>query len=214
MLNRVPLQAVLFDWDGTLLNSYQSDARTYAAMFAELKIPWNPAALERHYSPDWHDLYRAAAIPRNQWERADRVWRKFYRRERPSLQPGARRILQRLARRYRLGLVTGGSAWRVRAQLRATTLTPLFEIRVFADDAPRRKPHPAPLQLALRRIACPPEACVYVGDTPEDVIMARRARVPVVGIIGHSPVAERLRASRPDALIDTLDNLSELLLKR
>jgi phosphoglycolate phosphatase len=214
MLNRVPPQAVIFDWDGTLLDSYQSDARAYVAMFAKLGVAWNLADLEKHYSPDWHQVYRAASLPKSQWAIADRWWRNFYRGERPALQPGARRILERLARRYRLALVTGGSAWRVRPQLRASALTTLFETRVFADDAPKRKPHPAPLHVALKRMKCQSEVCVYVGDTPEDVVMARSAGMPVVGIVGHSPVAARLRAARPDALIERLAELPGLLSAR
>jgi HAD superfamily hydrolase (TIGR01549 family) len=211
MLNRVPLRAILFDWDGTLLDSYQADARAYVAMFQAMGIPWSVTELAKHYSPDWYCVYRAAALPQERWAEADRLWRRFYHNERPQLQPGARQVLERLARRYPLGLVTGGSAWRVRAQLRTLALTSLFAARVFGDDAPRKKPHPAPLRLALRRIGCPPAASVYVGDTPEDVVMARRAGVPVVGVIGHSPVPARLRSARPDVLIDRLAALPGLL---
>jgi HAD superfamily hydrolase (TIGR01549 family) len=214
MLNRTPLQAVLFDWDGTLLNSYQSDVRAYVALFAALRVPWDPADLKKHYSPDWYRVYRAASLPKACWPEADRLWRRFYLGERPDLQPGARRVLQGRGRHYRLALVTSGSTWRVRAQLRATALTSLFETRVFGEDTPRRKPHPAPLRLALERIECEPAECIYVGDTPEDVIMARRARMPVVGIVGHSPVPVRLRAARPDALIDSLAALPRLLRRR
>jgi phosphoglycolate phosphatase len=211
MLNRLPLRAVIFDWDGTLIDSYQSDARAYVAMFAALGIPWSLADLEKYYSPDWYCVYRAAALPEERWAEADRLWRHFYAGERPALQPGARRVLERLARRYRLGLVTSGSAWRVRTQLRTLGLTSLFAARVFGDQAPRKKPHPAPLRLALRRIGCPPAASIYIGDTPEDVAMARRAGMPVVGVIGHSPVPARLRTSRPDALIERLAALPGLL---
>ena len=98
MLNRRPLQAVLFDWDGTLLDSYQSDARAYVAMFAAMGIPWDLGDLTRHYSPDWYAVYRAALLPEDRWAEADRLWRRFYRDERPRLQPGARRVVERLAR--------------------------------------------------------------------------------------------------------------------
>jgi HAD superfamily hydrolase (TIGR01509 family) len=214
MLNRISLGAVLFDWDGTLLDSYQADARAYLAMFAALGIPWSLADLEKHYSPDWYCVYRAAALPKERWAEADHLWRRFYRSERPKLQPGARRVLEQLARRYRLGLVTSGSAWRVRAQLCTLALNSLFAVRVFGEESPRRKPHPAPLRLALRRIGCPPAACIYVGDTPEDVAMARRAGVAVVGVMGHSPVAARLRAARPDVLIARIAALPGLLSHR
>jgi HAD superfamily hydrolase (TIGR01549 family) len=208
------LKAVLFDWDGTLLNSYQADARAYALMFRALGIPWTPSDLERHYSPDWYQVYRAAAIPEDRWEEADRLWRRFYRQERPPLQPGARRVLQRLARHFPLGLVTSGSGWRVRAQLRSMGLTSMFAIRIYGDDTPHKKPHPAALRIAMRGVGCRAAHCVYVGDTPEDVRMARRAGVAVIGVAGHSPVPARLRAAQPDILIETLSALPKLLLGR
>jgi phosphoglycolate phosphatase len=211
MLNRAPLRAVLFDWDGTLLDSYQADARAYLAMFQALGISWGLSELAQHYSPDWHHVYRAASLPGERWAEADELWRRFYRHERPVLQPGARNVLHRMAGRYRLGLVTSGSAWRVRAQLRSFGLSGLFIARVFADESPRRKPHPAPLLLALRRIGCEPAACIYVGDAPEDVVMARRAGVAVIGVVGHSPVPERLRRARPNALIARITALPGLL---
>lgn len=211
MLTRMPLQAVLFDWDGTLLNSYLADGRAYLRMFEALGIPWDLSDLARHYSPDWHNVYRAAHLPLARWGEADQLWRRYYSEERPALQPGARRVLQQLAGRYRLGLVTSGSAWRVRAQLHFLSLDPYFRLRVFGDEIPRRKPHPAPLQVALRRGGLRPASTVYVGDAPEDVYMARRAGVAVVGVLGHSPVPERLRAARPDAIIRTIAELPSLL---
>jgi phosphoglycolate phosphatase len=211
MLSRLPLRAVLFDWDGTLLDSYHADAQAYLRMFRALGVPWGLDDLARHYSPDWYQVYRAAALPPERWREADRLWRAFYRDERPALQNGAARVLHALARRYRLGLVTSGSGLRVRRQLRAFALDKLFATRVFGDDLPRRKPHPAILRLGLRRMGVEPAECVYVGDTPEDVEMARRAGLAVVGVVGSSPVSGRLRGSRPDALIARITALPELL---
>jgi phosphoglycolate phosphatase len=211
MLTRVPLRAVLFDWDGTLLDSYRADGRAYLRMFSYLGIPWDLADLAQHYSPDWHNVYRAAKLPPSRWSEADRLWRLYYREERPTLQPGARRVLQKLAARYRLGLVTSGSAWRVRTQIQSLSLRSFFTVHVFGDEIPRRKPHPAQLRIALRRIGCEPAACVYVGDAPEDVAMARGTGVAAVGVLGHSPVPERLRAARPDALIASITDLPALL---
>jgi HAD superfamily hydrolase (TIGR01549 family) len=211
VVTRVPLRGVIFDWDGTLLDSYSADACAYLRMFDALGIPWGLTDLAQHYSPDWHNVYRAVKLPRERWGEADRLWRRFYAEQRPALQPGARRVVEALAGRYRLGLVTSGSGWRVRAQLRSLSLDPFFAVCVFGDEGPRRKPHPAQLQIALRRIALEPAACVYVGDAPEDVAMARHAGVAVVGVLGHSPVPDRLRRARPDVLIPTIVALPALL---
>ena len=207
----VTLRAVLLDWDGTLLDSYHADTQAYLEMFQELGIGWGAAELARHYSPDGHRVYRAAGLPRNRWEQADRLWGRFYRRQKPALLPGARRVLRELSRRFTLGLVTSGSRARVRRQLRLFGLSELFAVRVCCEDAPRRKPHPAPLQVALRRLRLKPEVCVYVGDSPEDIEMARRARVRAIAVLGPFPTHDGLRAMRPDALLSSIDQLPRLL---
>lgn len=211
MLTRKPLRAVLFDWDGTLLNSFRADANAYARMFRSLGIRWAPESLARHYSPDWHNVYRAMRLPVERWSEADQLWRCFYRSEGPLLQPGARQVLQALAHRFRLGLVSSGSALRVRSQIHRFGLGPFFDVSVFGDEAPRRKPHPLQLQIALGKLGLEPTCCIYVGDTAEDVKMARRAGMPVVGVLDHSPTPRSLRESRPDALIKTISLLPGLL---
>lgn len=206
MPNR-PIQAVLFDWDGTLLNSYRADSQAYLKMFRALGIDWGLEKLDRHYSPNWHRVYRAARIPRAQWDQADKIWGRYYRQQRAPLLPGARRVLQGLKRRYRLGLVTSGNRVRVLRQLRGFGLYEWFAARVCMEDSPHRKPHPAPLQVALRRMKLPPEVCLYVGDAPEDVEMARRAGVRCAGILGPFPTHRRLRAARPFALLNSIRGL-------
>jgi HAD superfamily hydrolase (TIGR01509 family) len=206
---RVPfaVRAVLFDWDGTLLDSYHSDARAFLAMFRELGVCWDLQDLARHYSPNWYRVYRAAKIPPSLWKTADRLWEKAYARESPRLLPGARLVLRRLERRFLLGLVTSGNSHRVRRQLREFRLRQVFSACVCSEDAPRRKPHPAPLEVALRRLRTNPEACVYVGDTPDDIEMARRAGVRAIAVLGPFPTHDRLRAIRPDVLLDSIAEL-------
>jgi len=200
-------RAVLFDWDGTLLDSYHSDARAYLAMFRALGIGWDVSDLARHYSPNWYRVYRAAKIPPSLWKEADRLWKKAYKKESPRLLPGARGVLRQLERRFLLGLVTSGNSYRVRRQLREFRLRQVFSACVCSEDAPRRKPHPAPLELALRRLRIKPEACVYVGDTPDDMEMARRAGVRAIAVLGPFPTHDRLRAIRPDILLDSIAEL-------
>lgn len=212
MAHRIfPARVVLLDWDGTLLDSYASDKCAYVAMFRALKIEWGPAEIERHYSPDWYRVYRAARIPCSSWARADRLWRAAYRSQRPRLLSGAREVLRELYRRFDLGLVTSGSRARVRKQLREFAFRQYFHACICSEDAPRKKPHPAPLQLALKRMRVQPDECVYVGDAPEDVEMARRAGVRVIGVLGPFPTAVRLRAARPDLLLRSIQDLPKHL---
>ncbi len=185
-------RAVLFDWDGTLLNSYASDTRAYLTMFRALGVDWGVPELARHYSPNWYHVYRAARIPREKWDEADRLWTLAYAKETPPLLPGARRIVQTLGRDFDLAVVTSGNRRRVRQQLRDFELADYFSACVCSEDVPKKKPHPAPLNLA---------------DTAEDIEMARRAGVRSIGVLGPFSTAERIRAARPDTILHSIRDL-------
>jgi HAD superfamily hydrolase (TIGR01509 family) len=205
------LEGVLFDWDGTLVNSYDADTYAYLAMFKEMGIAWGIQELENHYSPNWYEVYRAAKLPRKRWKDADRAWRAHYATHRPKLMAGARQVLARLANAHPLGLVTSGDRDRVIRQLREFRLSNLFAARVCSGDTLRKKPHPEPLRMALRQMELPPSACVYVGDSPQDVVMARRAGVRAIGVLGPFPTEKRLRAARPEFLIASIEELPDVL---
>lgn len=206
------LRGVLFDWDGTLLNSYAADSAAYLAMFSALGVPWGLEDLEAHYSPNWYRVYRAAKIPRARWGDADRVWRTHYARQSPKLLPGARRVLALLARRHTLGLVTSGDRDRVHRQLHDFRLWEHFAARVCSGDTRLRKPHPAPLRMALRHMKMRAEETVYVGDSPEDLQMARSAGVrAAIAVLGPFPTEKRLRAAKPDLLLESIEELPEAL---
>ena len=206
-----PLRGVLFDWDGTLLNSYAADSAAYLAMFREMEIPWGLAELERHYSPDWYNVYRAANLPREKWRTAEKLWRVHYARHAPELLPGARRVLSLLARRHALGLVTSGDRERVHRQLRAFRLWERFRARVCREDTAAGKPDPAPLRLAMRHMDLRPSEAVYVGDSPEDLQMARSAGVRAVAVLGPFPTERALRAARPEVLLQSIEELPAAL---
>ena len=213
-MKSLSIRGVLFDWDGTLLNSYAADSAAYLAMFRTMEVPWGLAELEAHYSPNWYRVYRAANIPRGKWEAADKIWRTHYAKQAPKLLPGVRRVLTLLARRHSLGLVTSGDRDRVHGQLRGFRLWEHFVARVCSGDTRLRKPHPAPLRLALRRMKLQPAETVYVGDSPEDLEMARRAGVrAAIAVLGPFPTEKRLRAAKPDLLLESIEELPAALVR-
>ena len=207
------LAGVLFDWDGTLIDSYHADSQAYLAMFREMGLNWGMAELDAHYSPDWYTVYRAAGIPKEKWDEADRLWRAYYAKHPSELMPGTRRVLSALGRRHKLGLVTSGDRERVMRQLRRFALTRLFRARVCGGDTHQKKPHPAPLLMALEQMRLQPQECVYVGDTPEDLEMSRAVGMTAIAVLGPFPTEKRLRAAKPEYLLKGLEELPTLLKK-
>lgn len=207
------LAGVLFDWDGTLINSYHADSEAYLGMFRELGLNWGLKELETHYSPDWYAVYRAAGIPEQHWDKANDLWRIHYDEHSSRLVTGVRRVLRSLGRRYALGLVTSGDRDRVMRQLREFALTRTFRAHVCGGDTPEKKPHPAPLRMALKQMKLEAEECVYVGDTHEDLEMARTTGMRAIAFLGPFPTEKRLRAAKPEFLLKRLEELPALLEK-
>jgi HAD superfamily hydrolase (TIGR01509 family) len=209
------LKAVLFDWDGTLVDSAESSFRCYARVFPEFGIPFARADFERTYSPDWYHTYREVGLPEEHWDAANARWLEHYASEqiRPLL--GAVETVERLrAAGLRLGLVTSGSRVRVEREMAALGLVPAFAAVLCAGDYQHHKPHPEPLLLALARMEVAPAESVYVGDSPQDVLMARAANVFAVGIPGPFPNRELLIASAPELLSPSLGQAADALLAR
>jgi phosphoglycolate phosphatase-like HAD superfamily hydrolase len=89
----------------------------------------------------------------------------------------------------------------------------MFLVRVCGGDTTEKKPHPAPLKLALQKMKLEPQECIYVGDTPEDLEMAQSVGVRAVAVLGPFPTADRLRAAKPEFLLKELEELPGLLKK-
>ncbi|NIC41846.1 HAD-IA family hydrolase [Aquabacterium sp. A08] len=121
------------------------------------------------------------------------------------------------------GLIRQGLAWGVvtnkseRFALPLTAGMPLFATSatvVGGDTTPHPKPHPAPLWEAARRMGVPPEACVYVGDDERDIVAGKAAGMPTVAACyGYLGVQTDVGAWGADAVIENpLDLLNFLQL--
>ncbi|HEX9636426.1 MAG TPA: HAD family hydrolase [Acidobacteriota bacterium] len=206
-------RAILFDWDGTLVDSAATSYRCFTKLFGSFGIRFEPADFARTYSPAWYRTYAAVGLAETEWEEADRRWMAFYRQESSRLIRGAREALERLNRHDRVqGLVTSGNRERVHAELSALDVSQYFQVVICAEDSRNKKPHPEALLLALERLKLAPEQAIYIGDSPEDIAMARAAAVRSIGIPGGFPNREQLLAARPDFLADDLAQAVDVLL--
>lgn len=209
------LRAILFDWDGTLVDSAEVSYRIYVQLFESFGIAFGRKEFERTYSPDWYRTFEAVGLPKQLWDQADARWVALYHAQESRLLPGAELALARLRTAgLAQGLVSSGSGDRVRRDLRRLGVDAYFRVVVCGGDTGNRKPHPEPLLVALSRLGVAPAEAAYVGDSPEDVAMARAAGVLSVGIPGGFPNRAALAASRPDLLTPSLAEALPALLER
>ncbi|PID85335.1 MAG: hypothetical protein CSA11_05795 [Chloroflexi bacterium] len=209
-LNSQLISTLLFDLDGTLLDSFAAHYKAYQIMFPQFGIEVSEAHFFANYSPDWYHTYRMVGLPEDQWQDADRVWLEAVADINCELFPNTLSMLTKLAQTYLLGLITSGSKSRVQRELKYTGLDQFFPVVVTGDDVDRPKPDPQGLQMALSAMGKPGEGAVYIGDTVVDYEMATMAGIPFVGVNG------RFQSFPLDADFPRIDCLSELpaLLKK
>jgi pyrophosphatase PpaX len=181
------VEAILFDWDGTLVDSLGLFHRANASVMQAFGLPFDVVRYRQHYTADWREMYRRLGVPAHRLDEANSLWQTTFGSDGESVIPfgGTLPALERLrAAGAVLGIVTAGHRSVVEPQLDRTGLGALLPIRVFGDDLPVHKPDPEPLRLALRLAGDGhrPETSVYVGDAPTDMQMAVAVGARAVGI--------------------------------
>jgi phosphoglycolate phosphatase len=211
------LRLVIFDVDGTLVDSQADILGAMAAAFAlqGLDVPPREAVL----SIVGLSLNEAMArlvpgLPQSLRDELVAGYKNSYMRTRVAsdtrqtspLYPGAREVLDLLSRQSHtlLGVATGKSQRGLDALIASHGLEGLFLTRQVADHHPS-KPHPSMLLAALRETGVDPADAVMVGDTSYDMDMAQSAGIRSIGVSWgyHEPAA--LTAAH--CVIDRFDEL-------
>jgi HAD superfamily hydrolase (TIGR01509 family) len=182
--------AVLFDWDGTIVDTIPMIYRANVVALREVGITMSREWYRERYTPDWRRSYRELGIPEAQWNDVAARWAREMRTGRPRALPHARPAIRRLrAHGIRLGLVTASTRSVVEHNLGRLNLDGTFDAIRYADDVERSKPHPDALLEALDELGVAPGDAMYVGDTTVDLEMAEAAGTPFVAVGTTTPSA-------------------------
>jgi len=206
------INTLLFDWDGTIVDSAHLGLQAFQKAFTELGEPFMLDVYESTYSPNWYATYEALGLPREKWQRADELWLVHYGDQLAELIEGVGDVLLGFHRDgYKLGVVSSGSHNRVRREIESAQLTDIFSVVICNDQVTNRKPHPEGLEKALEQISSRSNETVYVGDSPEDIQMGKAANVLTVGVKGSYPGNSRLLGAEPDIYLESLADLTNHL---
>lgn len=207
------MNLVIFDVDGTLLDSQAHIVGAMELAFAGIGQPCPPRAavlgivglsLPQAMAQLAPDLDSAALVAGYK-----AAFGSLRAQEDSPLYPGARQALERLAARgIPLGIATGKSRRGLDHVLAAHGLAGFFATTQVADDHPS-KPDPAMVRAALAATATPPHQAVMIGDTSFDMDMGRAAGVRTIGVSwGYHP---RSALAGADVVIDGFDALDAAL---
>ena len=187
--------AVLFDWDGTLVDTLPLIYRANVVALRELGITLDRAWFRERYTPDWRRSYRELGVPEDRWDELAERWAREMQAGRPRTLPWVRGALRRLrGNGVRLGLVTASTRGVVEPNIARLGLGGVFETAYYSDDVTESKPHPEALLLALADLGVAPGETIYVGDTLVDLEMATAAGTPFAAV-GSTTPPEAFRAA-------------------
>ena len=130
------MDAIVFDWDGTLVDTLPAMLDANAQVLEEYGLPFDHARYRAAYIPDWRVMYQRLGVPDSAIEAAGARWLELYSAI-ATLQPfaGAESALRRLsAAGHVMGIVTAGDRPVVEDQLERFGLGKLLPIRVCGDD--------------------------------------------------------------------------------
>ncbi len=181
------MEAILFDWDGTLVDSLGAFHAANKAVMAAFGLPFDVVRYRQQYVPDWREMYRRLGVPEGSLDEANELWEMAFGDDADGVVafPGTLAALTRLRESGAvLGIVTAGHRLVVEPQLERTGLGALLPIRVYGDDLTVHKPDPEPLRRAIRLAGGRhrPETSAYVGDAPTDMRMAIAVGARGIGI--------------------------------
>ncbi len=206
------IEAVLFDFDMTLIDSSHAITSCMNGMAEDLGLP----RVSREQVLSTIGLPIEAAW-RTVWGDFRPEWLEHYRNRYSALErselkpfPGAILLLERLGRRkIRRGVVTNRRYARVSVE--AVGLASYFEAIVGLESVERPKPFPDSLELGLKLLNVRPEGAVFVGDTDIDVKTGIAAGVRVVGITSGNHGEGELSAAGAWKTVPDLEALGRLL---
>lgn len=207
------VKAVLFDLDGTLIDSIPLIEYSFRRVFEDLGIPWadgrvmetvglplREVALE--YAGDRADIFFELYL-KHQMEKHDECIKLF---------PGTMEMLGRVRQRgLKTGIVTSKRKIMAQRALKLVSVGQLVDVLVALEDCGAHKPDPLPVATALRGLGVLPEEAVFVGDSWYDIAAGRGAGVATVGVTWGMADRGRLSSSGPDLIADGWEDLLQFL---
>ena len=208
---------VVFDWDGTLMDSTGQIVAAATRAIAQLELPARPPEAIRDIiglglQESWHRLFPELG-PDSCAPFVTAYREHFFS---PELQTArlfdrVAEVIAELSRRgFVLAIATGKSRRGLDLDLAASGLGPFIAASRTADET-RSKPHPDMLLELMACLGAGPDETMMVGDTEWDLEMARRAGVAAIAVCYGAHGLDRLRPCGPRACIDAIDALPRVL---
>jgi pyrophosphatase PpaX len=205
--------AILFDLDGTLLDSIELIVRSFQhATAAHLDAPYAREVIIPTIGTSLIDELERIAPGRG--AELITTYRAYLHRHHDALvtlYPGVREMLAGIQEAgLPMGIVTSKSRISAGPSFARFALDRPMRVVITYEDTERHKPHPDPLLHAARALDLSPDTCWYIGDSTHDMEAARAAGMVGIGVT-WGPYSRQSLEPLADALVETPEEILTLL---
>ncbi|MGD9055259.1 MAG: HAD family hydrolase [Desulfobacterales bacterium] len=221
---KLKVAAVIFDLDGTLIDSIDIYFRIVEIALERLELPpvSRSKILAAAESEDFKwELVLPQEVQRRRENIIDEAWAvineiapQMFADDLDIIEGADGALKMASAKGLKIGLVTSTQKHYLETKmvpLKNAGVDKLIEVIITSDDVKERKPAPGPLILCARQLELKPAHCVYVGDTATDMQSGKAAGMHTIGVLTGFDDYDALKKEQPDAIIDSIRNLSEIL---
>jgi len=222
---KINVNAVLFDLDGTLIDSAPIYYQIIDIVFKRLGVPPVSRQILQDAMDDgdfdWNYVLPASMKSRKEELIVEArgiiedIAPPMFRQQ-IKLIPGAAETCKKIAAQgMKIGLVTSTPTDYISVKLipmRKAGVENLLQVIITADDVVNKKPHAEPLIKGSQKLQVAVEQCVYVGDTRVDIRAGNAAGMRTVGVLTGFDDFKALEKEKPDAIIDSIAQLDETLI--
>ena len=183
------LQGVIFDIDGTLIDSNDAHAHAWVQALAENGFEVEFGRIRKLIGmggdkllPEVTGLHKDEPKGKQITERRAQIFKQYYL---PMLRPFPRtkELLSRMQNDgLKLVIATSAQPEELTGMLKVARIEGFFQAAAQAEDAPKSKPDPDVVQAALRKSGLHSDEVIMLGDTPYDVEGATRAGVKIIAV--------------------------------
>ncbi len=210
-MQRVGVKGVIFDLDGTLIDSYQAIYMAFHHVYTQLNLrPLSFSAVKkvvgRGLNHTFRELLGEDLVPR-----ALALFREKYEeafREHTKLLPDVPEVLEALhSRKILLAVATNKLGRFSRAIFEHFHLLNYFAAIIGDGDVSQNKPDPEMIYLALGKMVLKKEEAIFVGDSVIDIETAKNAGIRIFAIPSGNTSREDLQKAQPTVLLNRLLDL-------
>lgn len=211
------LRAVIFDIDGTLVDSNDLHARAWQEAFAHfgIELPYDKVRAQigkggDQLIPSLIPSEQARRIGKELADYRSELFKKKYLDQVRGF-PKVRELFQSILKDdHRIALASSAKEDELRRLKQAAGIEELIHEQTSADDAEKSKPHPDIVKAALSHLKVAPDEAIMVGDTPYDAEAATRLHVRTIGVLcGGFPESELWKAGCIEIYRDPADLLDK-----